>query len=67
MTVPPTVTVPPMEERILANGAELERWHPHNIKLFSVLTLSTKGGASSFLIRFAERFDSRQQRDEQAA
>ena len=67
MTVTPTVTIPPTDELILANGAELDRWYPHNKKLFSVLNPSTKGGANSFLIRFAERSDSRQQREGQAA
>ena len=67
MTVPPTVTIRPTDELILANGAELEHWYPHNKQLSSVLTLSTKCETKSFLMHFAERSDSRQQRDEQAA
>ena len=62
-----SVTVLPMDELILANGAEPERWDVCNKELYSVLSLSTRGEASSFLVRFAERPDSRQQPDGQAA
>ena len=67
LTVPSMVTVPPTDELIFANGAELERWDACNQKLYSVLFLSTKGSANSFLERFAGRPDSRQQPDGQTA
>ena len=36
------VTVPPVHERIFANGAKLECWDAYNMPLFSVLHLSIK-------------------------
>ena len=59
MIVPPINTVPLMDELILANGAELERWIVCNKQLYSVLFLSTKGEANSFLVRFPGRPGSR--------
>ena len=58
--------VPPSEEHVLANGAELKRWDAYNQQLFSVLLLSTKDVVNSLLGHFAERSDSRQQPDGQA-
>ena len=45
-----SVTVPPTDELILADGAKLERWDAYNKQLFSVLFLSIKGAADSFAI-----------------
>ena len=68
ITVPSMVTVPPTDEHIFANGAELERWDDvYNKQLYSVLFVSTKGAATSFLVRFAGRSGSRQQPDGQVA
>ena len=67
MTVPSMATVPPTDELILANQAELVRWGTLNKQLYSVLFSCTKGAANSLLVRFAGRPDSRQQPDGQAA
>ena len=67
MTISSMVTVPPTDERILANGAELERWGVYNKHLYNVLFLSTKGAVNSFLVRFAGRPVSSQQPDGHAA
>ena len=55
------------DEPILANGAELERWSVYKKQLYSVLVLSTKGVANTFLVLFAGGPDTRQQPDGQAA
>ena len=65
--VPSMATVPPMDELILANRAEVVRWDAYNKKLYSVLFLCTQGALNSFLVRFAGRPNSRQQPDGQAA
>ena len=67
VTLPSIVIVPPSDECILANGAELERWNAYNKQLYSVLFLPIKGTANSFLVRLAGRADSRKQPDVQAA
>ena len=67
VTVPSMLTVPPTDERIIANLAELVRWDAYNKQLSIVLFLSTKGAANSFLVRFAGRPNSRLQPNEQAA
>ena len=61
------VAVWPTDKLILTNGAELEGWDAYNKQLFSVLFLSIKCTANSFLVRFSGRPDSRQQPDGQAA
>ena len=66
MTLPPIVTVPMTDELIIANPAEIERWDACIKQLYSVLFLSTKGAANSFLVRFAGRPGAKQQPDEQA-
>ena len=60
-------TVPPTDELILANRAELVRWDAYNKQMYGVLFLCTKDAANSFLVRFAGRPDSRQQPDGQAS
>ena len=69
VTVPSMATVPPTDELILANRAELliVRWDAYNKQMYSVLFLCTKDAANSFLVRFAGRPDSRQQSDGQAS
>ena len=56
-------TVPPADEVISANRAELVRWDAYTKQLYSILFLSSKGAASSFFVRFAGMPDSRQQPD----
>ena len=67
VTVPSMVTVLLTDELILANRAELLRWDAYHNQLYSILYLSTKGEANSFLVRFVGRPNSRQQPDGQAA
>ena len=67
MTVSLMVIVLPMDKLILADGTELERWDVYNKQLYSILVLSTKGAANSFLVRFAGRTNLRQQPHGQAA
>ena len=66
VTVLLMTTVPPTDELILANQAELVRWDAYNKQLYSVLFLCTKGAANSFVVCFAGRPNSRQQPDGQA-
>ena len=67
VTVPSMVTVPPTDEPILANRAEMERWDTSDKQLYSTLFLSIKSAANTFPVLFAESCDSRQQPDGQAA
>ena len=60
-------TIPPMDALILANQAELVQWDAYDKKLYSVLLVSTKDAANSFLVCFAGRSDSRQEPEGQVA
>ena len=61
------MTIPRVDEPILANGAGVGRWGVYNKHIYSVLLLLTEGAANSFLVYFAGSPDSRQQSDGQAA
>ena len=59
VTIPAMGTIIPTDKLILANRAELERWDVYNKHPGSILFLSSKGAANSFLVRVAGRSDSR--------
>ena len=47
VAVPSMVTVPPTDELILANRAELEHWDASDKQFYSIIFLSTKGAANT--------------------
>ena len=59
-------TVPPTDEGILVNQAELVQWDAYKKELYSVLFLCAKTRRQQLLVHFEGRPGSRQQPDRQA-
>ena len=67
VTFPSMATVPPTDEGILVNQAELVQWDAYKKELYSVLFLCGKKRRQQLLVHFEGRPGSRQQPDNRQA